>query len=462
MNSYHPDTIAAIATGPASGAIGIIRFSGELAIEIARKFFKTTSTEAFLPRKLLHGNWALPAGEVLDDVMCVVMPAPNTFTGEDVCEVYAHGGIFHLRRLLRLTLDSFPDVRLADPGEFSKRAYLNGKLDLTQAEAIHGLVTATSDMAVRGHIANLSGRLKNIVHDLRTRILKLLALVEASFEFPEEDIEIITAKSLLAELSHVQKILCDVQSSYALSRFSEGAVKVAILGEPNVGKSSLFNALIARDRSIVSEIPGTTRDLVDATCSIGGLNFQFYDSAGIRYTTDPIESFGIERARLSARDADLVLMLFSDLRADLAAQKLKLVSLNDLQDIEKKTLCVFTKADLLGDDALLKLKQLGFDAVVSALSGFGLNDLLKIIETRFCTSESVHNYVQINARQSQIVSKSMGCVSDLKSQLEQSQPQLEIVAESLRELAELLGLITGTITTDEVLGEVFNTFCIGK
>lgn len=463
------DTIIAIATGPASGAIGILRLSGPSSLALVKRSFCSSQSSAasaacdFLPRTFFHGRLFSLEHELLDEVMVVFFPAPHSFTGEDVVEIHAHGGMAHLRHLLQGLLSNAHQLslalRVADPGEFTRRAYLNGKLDLTQAEAIHGLIIAESDLAVRGHLSNLGGHLRKIITDLRSSLIACLSQVEAGFEFPDEDIQTFSLERIRSCVSQIESSLLQLRGCFQLSRLSDNSVRIAIIGRPNVGKSSLLNAILSQDRAIVSDIPGTTRDFVEGSLQLGGVKFTFIDTAGVREAEGPIEALGISRSHQLFADSDAVIFL-----TDCPTENVH-VEVNSLfssQHAENKILYVLNKYDLHAPLHSLDSLHPHFDSVISTYTRFGIDTLLEKVSSMYSVQNNVHNYVHINERQMDIILKSMSCVSYIKDYLRSPNVSDELLAADLRHLSDTLAEMTGAVTKDQVLDEIFSKFCIGK
>lgn len=455
-------SIIAIATPPQNGAIGVIRLSGPEALKSVLPFLKKTkrSDPARLePRRMTFVHFVTKQDEVLDKCLAVYMPGPHTFTGEDVVELHCHGNLYLLRRIIRELLVDSEDLRAAEPGEFSKRAFLNGKMDLSQAEAVHATISASSEAALRASLANLDGRLFRLVKQMRADLKSALALIEASFEFPEEDIQTFDPNAVKALLASVEKQLLDLKSGFRTSKILDLGVSVAIIGQPNVGKSSLSNALLVEDRSIVTDVPGTTRDVVESSKMIGGIKFVLRDTAGLRAAADFVEAIGVEKSYDEARRADIVLLLVAP-----PEHQAPVFNASGEQIILK----VFNKIDLecrqgetFGDAARRVLATRDFDLAISAKEGFGIEALEKKLLEAAQKNKNVQNNVHTNERQNDKILKGIDIIETIKKCDIEGFAE-ELVADELRRLVSTLGEITGEVTSDEVLGEVFSRFCIGK
>lgn len=471
MTSYYKDNIIAIATAPENGAIGVLRLSGPDALAIMKRIFIKPDGQAFAkirPRYLHYGHLVNLEGDLLDQCLGAYMAGPHSFTGEDVVEWQCHGNLNLLKRAVEaiLRLDKDFSLRSAGPGEFTKRAYLNGKLDLTQAEAVHELITASSDAAIEASLGNLDGRLASYINEIKEQLRISLALVEASFEFAEEDIQTFDIDEVQRLLKQVFEELGQLRSAFYSSKLYDQGVSVALVGEPNVGKSSLLNAILVEDRAIVTELAGTTRDVIDGTKLLGGLRFVFRDTAGLRQTEDRIESQGIERSLEWMRKSDIVCYVKESL--DDPAPEVE----KTLKDTGKPLIYIINKADLLFRSASDRgvdvekipqhLAQSDDHIVVSALSGFGLEKLeqklLDIIDERY----SVQNKIYVNQRQFRGIDGSLKVISQVIESIQTQSWTEEILAEELRQMICLLEDVTGVIDNEQVLGEIFERFCIGK
>lgn len=456
---YIYDTIAAIATPLGEGGIGIVRLSGEVVKEIVTSFFKPRYAEFPLKsHHLYYGNIIDPvSGEKIDEVLVSLMLAPYTYTREDVLEINCHGGIVPLKKVLDLVLAN--GVRLAEPGEFTKRAFLNGRLDLAQAEGLLQVIRAKTEEGLKASVDQLSGSLSSEVNEMRQQILFLLASLEATIDFPEEEIAALSRETMKVKVKELRdKALALLEEAEKGKIYREG-VKTAIIGRPNVGKSSLLNALLREERAIVTEVPGTTRDLLEEYINIKGIPLKIIDSAGIRKTKNQVEIIGVNRARSLIDRADLILFML-DAAEDLQEEDREIVSL--LQG--KKVIVLLNKTDLRQQLTAEKVKKvLGDTKIISTslIRGEGLTELEEAIyELIFSgTVEAERVSFLAGARQKQALRK-------VKAFLEEAWlnnlNDLDLLSSDLQAARTALGEITGETVGEDILDTIFAEFCIGK
>ncbi len=452
------DTICAIVTPPGTGGVGIVRISGKQSQNVLGKIWQgKVKVSQFESHKMHLGHLQDPISqEIVDNVLAVIMRAPHSYTGEDVVEISGHGGQMIMARVLGLCGKA--GARLAQPGEFTRRAFLNGKMDLAQAEAVADLIAANNESAGRLALNQLEGKLSAVISALLEELTNLRAFVEASIDFPEEDIEFIKKQGVAEKLEDLSNKLQILLSTYAEGRLLKDGVKVAIIGKPNVGKSSLFNCLVGNERAIVHHSPGTTRDLVSETIQIEGIAFQLVDAAGIRNEGHEVEMIGIERAREQIKKADLIIMVVDSPDTEV---------LNKL-DPQKTILCL-NKIDLLSSEQSAEyLQQLGTDwfalATISALQKKGISELRTALSS-FAVSEknigSEEGVVINSSRHKQALDDTVTYIGHaIKAVKENS--SAEFIAEHLTQASQSLGQITGQVSTDQVLDQIFSKFCIGK
>ena len=459
---YHSDdTIAAISTPVGQGGIGIVRMSGPSALAIADRIFvphKGDRPGAARSHSITYGRVVDPSeGRVVDEVLVSVMLAPRSYTKEDVVEFNCHGGMAPVQALLELVLAQ--GARLAGPGEFTKRAFLNGRISLAQAEAVMDLISARTEESLRIAAEQLSGGLSERLSSIRESLLEVCALAEAYIDFPEEGIEAETSGQMERELLKIKGELERLSETFREARFFREGFAVAIVGRPNVGKSSLLNALIEKDRAIVTEIPGTTRDLIEEYLDIRGLPVRIVDTAGIRDTAEIVEKEGVRRSIEAMEKADFVVAMFDGSRGA-EDDDLELLKRIDA----KKAVIAVNKCDL---SEKLKLEDIGNAGGryihISALTGVGLDELKSAIfefatGARGCEKEGI---VVSNVRHKLALDRATSAIGMAADALASGLP-LEIFSMELREAADSVGEITGVVTTEEILDKIFSDFCIGK
>lgn len=457
---YKEDTIAAIATPVGEGGVGIVRVSGPEAERIAATLFlRDNGRNGRLKSHILHyGMIRDPkTDKILDQVLLAIMRKPRSYTGEDVVEVHCHGGVFLVRRILGLILSQ--GARHAEPGEFTKRAFLNGRIDLAQAEAVLDLVSARTEKGVELALSQIRGDLSNWVGDLREALLDILAEVEAAIDFPEEEIELLERSALLTKIDDVRFKINAIISTYEWCRlFREGA-KVCICGRPNVGKSSLFNALLGEERVIVTPIPGTTRDVIEESINLDGLPAVLWDTAGIREATDEVEQIGVNlsRERLEKSEAAIIVVDGSASLTDedkiflsAATKKTGLIAINKMdleQRIEREQL-----QQIAGDKKIV---------TVSARQGGGIQELKESLRENILPMDIEPPFVLTNLRHKSALECGERALADARLALQEAQPP-ELVALALQQAKENLEEVIGLVQNHDILELVFSKFCIGK
>lgn len=462
-------TIAAIATSPGVGAIAVIRISGVEAIKICEKLFVPTKKGKKLsnePAYTIHHGKIVDKDKVIDHVLVSLFKAPHSYTGEDVLEISCHGSTLIQQQILELLIAN--GATYAQPGEFTLRAFLNGKMDLSQAEAVADLISSSSEAARRVAIDQMRGGFSNQLKLLRDQLLHFISLIELELDFSEEDVEFANReqlKKLVDDIySHTSKLL----ESFKLGNVIKSGVPVTIAGKPNVGKSTLLNRLLNDDKAIVSDIAGTTRDSIEDTVNLNGINFRFVDTAGLRETTDTIEALGIERTYIKISQAIIVLML-TDARESIEDLIGNVTDVHEKLRDNQKMIILVNKADLVDpfhlksvESALHSRFSNAKTIIFSAKHGTNL----KLLENELVSdySHSISNFESVvvtNARHYESLLKakenlervSEGILSNLSS---------DLLAMDIRQVLHFIGEITGEITTDEILGSIFSKFCIGK
>lgn len=457
-------TIAAISTPYGAGGIGIVRISGSDAFTIAgrifagRKPFKDIGSHT-----ASHGKIIDPEnGRLLDDVLLIKMNGPRTFTGEDVVEINCHGGVIVLKNVLSLVLKQ--GAQAAGPGEFTKRAFINGRMDLAQAEAVIDLIHSKTEESSRAAAAQLEGRLSENIRRERRKLIELIAHIEAVVDYPEHDIEELTGGRIYEGVCAVREALSKIAQGYEKGRLLREGLSAAIIGKPNAGKSSLLNELAGSSRAIVTDVPGTTRDVIEEYINVRGIPVRFLDTAGLRITRDPVESIGVERAQKAAREADLIIVVL-DAGTGLQAEDIEI-----LEGVEaKKKIVVINKTDIAQDEEIVnmrrQLKKYGSLPVVvaSMLDGTGAEELMDEIEGLFLKGKlELNSEVLItNARHRQLLDRAIQCL-DAAGAAHKGGLPLDFVTIDIKESADYLGQITGESVSEDVVREIFSRFCIGK
>lgn len=453
------DTIAAIATARGAAALAVVRLSGPDALAVADRCFPAQRL-ATAPSHTAHvGYVTAPDGERLDQVVATVFRAPASPTGEDVVEFSCHGGDVAPQRVLRALLEA--GARLARPGEFTERAFLHGKLDLAQAEAVADLIHARSTMAHRVALRHLEGRYSEVLASLREDLLHLAGLVELELDFAEEDVAFADRDELLDLVDRADRLLADLLGSHRLGRFVREGVRVAIAGRPNAGKSTLLNALLGRDRAIVSPTPGTTRDVLEAETEIAGLAFTFVDTAGLRATHDPIEAEGVRRAEHVVRTADLVLYVH-DAALGLDADERAWLEAFAAAEASPPLLLVANKVDLL-DDGGVDPECIPLSAQAAVQHPGALAPLLEALERAVLPDLAAAEDAAVVTRERhrQHLEGARAALARVRAALEAGISG-DLLAPDLRAALRELGAITGATTTEDVLDAIFSRFCIGK
>lgn len=455
------DTIAAIATAPGEGGIGIIRISGADSIAIASSIFKPFYKENLLDypnRSLVYGN-IVDSDRVIDEVLIARMEGPNSYTAEDVVEINCHGGFISVKKILELVLKK--GARLADPGEFTKRAFLNGRIDLSQAEAVIDIINAKTDQSHDIAQTQLEGTLSQKVRSLRNMITEVLAQVEVAIDYPEEDIEFITYKELTDKTSQIQKEVVKMYETSDTGKILREGLKTAILGKPNVGKSSLMNWILGENRAIVTEIAGTTRDVIEEFVNIKGIPLKIVDTAGIRETDDIVEKIGVEKSRDHMKSSDLVLVVLD------SSRELEEDDLEILDAINpKKTLVLINKIDLESRLDMDKVKEyIAEENIIhiSAMENKGLESIHDKIEAMVYEGRvSNKGDVMItNTRHKDAIYKAMNSINDAIKGLEDHM-SYDFIGVDLKDAWDSLGFINGDTVTEDLLDTIFKNFCIGK
>lgn len=450
------DTIAAIATATGRGGVGIVRVSGPKARQVADHLLSINSLQ---PRHAYYCDFKSRNGDVLDQGIALFFPGPNSFTGEDVLELQGHGGPVILDLLLREITQL--GIRLARPGEFSERAFLNDKLDLAQAEAIADLIDATTEQAARNALHSLQGAFSKRIHELVEALIHLRIYVEASIDFPEEEIDFLSDGKVAGDLDSIIIKLEEVFKEARQGALVRDGMRVVIAGRPNAGKSSLLNALSGRESAIVTSIEGTTRDVLREHIHIDGMPLHIIDTAGLRDSPDEVEQIGIQRAWQEIQQADRVLLLVDSRQTQLTGPyEIWPEFVEKLQDPTKITL-VRNKIDLSQEAAGLFEDEKGIYIGISAATGAGIDELKQHLKTIMGFSANSESGFTARRRHLDALERAQTFLASGKAQL-QGYAAGELLAEDLRQAQNALGEITGEFTPDDLLGRIFSSFCIGK
>lgn len=459
------DTIAAIATPPGTGGIAVIRLSGPQALSILGKIWTGSDPANFTPRTVHLGTISDTHGTPIDQTVATFFKAPASFTGEDTIEISCHGSTLIQRQILHAMISA--GARAAQPGEFTQRAFLNGRIDLTQAEAIADLIAASSQAAHDIALAQTKGIFSDELANLRNQLLELTTLLELELDFSEEDIHFADRKHLLTLTKRIHDRLTRLTDSYASGNAMRQGIAIAIAGAPNTGKSTLLNRLSDDDKAIVSDIPGTTRDTIEATATINGLSLRFIDTAGIRPTDDQIENLGIQRAIEQLRRADFILWLIDPTHPLEPQHTLLQTHIETLRNTPH--LILITKADIseittdhIFPPATFRSLPQTVILKISALTGQGIPNVINhITETFTNTYNPRQETVIANARHYEALSLALQSIGRVKEGLETGYTA-DMISADLRDTISHLGVITGAITTPEILSTIFSRFCIGK
>ncbi|CAM3221045.1 tRNA uridine-5-carboxymethylaminomethyl(34) synthesis GTPase MnmE [Lactococcus hircilactis] len=448
------DTIAAISTPLGEGAISIVRLSGANALKIAGEVFRGKNLEEVASHTINYGH-VFDQDTLLDEVMVSVMRAPKTFTREDIVEINTHGGIAVTQEILQVLLRH--GARLAEPGEFTKRAFLNGRMDLAQAESVMDLIRAKTDKAANIAVKQLNGSLSVLINSIRQEILEALAQVEVNIDYPEyDDVETMTSQMLIEKTAHFQALLTHLLATAKRGKILREGLKTAIIGRPNVGKSSLLNQLLREEKAIVTDIAGTTRDVITEFANIGGVPLELIDTAGIRETEDIVEKIGVERSVKTLKEADLILLVL-DASSALTKKDVELLKLST----SSHRIILLNKTDLPEKIEWNQLPE-GFIRI-SALNNENLDAVEEKINALFFAGsmDAKDATVLSNARHIGLVEKALAALTEANAGLAAGLP-VDLVQVDITRCWQILGEITGEAAPDELITQLFSQFCLGK
>ena len=456
-------TIAAISTAPAIGGIGIVRMSGKDCFEVLEKIFKPKNPETIeniAGYIIKYGTIVNPeTNRVVDEVLVSYFKCPKSYTAENMCEINSHGGIVVLREILELCLKN--GAELAKPGEFTERAFLNGRIDLTQAEAIIDIINAKSTREAQESANQLEGYLSRKINEIREKIMDIMVKIEANIDYPEYDVEEVSNKDAENKLKEIENELIKLSKTFENGKILKEGVKIAIIGSPNAGKSSLLNSMLKEERAIVTDIAGTTRDIIEEQISIEGIPFKVIDTAGIRDAKDKIEQIGIEKSKKAANEADVILAVF-DSSVPLNDEDREILNLLK----HKKSIIVLNKTDLkqIVNNECKEIQDVNTEVInISWKNNEGLERIYKSLVKMFNLNQiNLDNELTItNIRHQELINKAIESTRMALNDLNNSMP-IDIISINIKEILEHLGEITGDNVSEDIIKRIFAKFCLGK
>ncbi len=448
---YNEDTITASATNPGTGAISVVRISGKESFGIVDKIFDGKLKISNALSHTIHYGKIIDSGNVIDDVLVALFRSPNSYTGEDSCEISSHGSAYIVKKIIELLVDQ--GARLAEPGEFTKRAFLNGKIDLAQAEAVADVISSSTEASLKGARNQLDGVLSAKVGELRKGLISVLSLLELELDFVEEEIEFVPLKEVKKKINQFVREIEKLMNTFHYGKVIRDGVNVVIAGKPNVGKSSILNFLLKESRAIVSKTPGTTRDVIREDIDIDGYLFRLFDTAGIRFTSDDVEREGVERSRDKVKNADVILFINDSTYGYDNEVYEEIKKLNTSANI----ITIFNKCDLKS------INSMKSEINVSAKTGEGMERLLELMKARV-DDEKIYtekSAVVTNIRHYDALKKAKEKLHNAIIAIDEKLSG-EFVSVDLRQGTDYLGEIIGEVTSDDILNNIFSKFCIGK
>ena len=456
-------TIAAISTAPAIGGIGIVRMSGKDCFEVLEKIFKPKNPETIeniAGYRIKYGTIVNPeTNRVVDEVLVSYFKCPKSYTAENMCEINSHGGIVVLREILELCLKN--GAELAKPGEFTERAFLNGRIDLTQAEAIIDIINAKSTREAQESANQLEGYLSRKINEIREKIMDIMVNIEANIDYPEYDVEEVSNRDAENKLKEIENELIKLSKTFENGKILKEGVKIAIIGSPNAGKSSLLNSMLKEERAIVTDIAGTTRDIIEEQISIEGIPFKVIDTAGIRDAKDKIEQIGIEKSKKAANEADVILAVF-DSSVPLNDEDREILNLLK----HKKSIIVLNKTDLkqIVNNECKEIQDVNTEVInISLKNNEGLERIYESLVKMFNLNQiNLDNELTItNIRHQELINKAIESTRMALNDLNNSMP-IDIISINIKEILEHLGEITGDNVSEDIIKSIFAKFCLGK
>ncbi len=449
------DNIIAVSTLVGESAINIIRLSGDDVIKIVNKYF-SRDLENFESNTINYGKF-IYENEIIDEVLVSIFKAPKSYTTENIVEINCHGGVTATNKIMEILL--LDDVRQAEPGEFIKRAFLNGRIDLVEAEAVGDLISSSTESARKLSINGINGEISKLINSLRKDIMKIIGNIEVNIDYPEyEDVEVITIKMLKEKMKDIKEKFMNLYKNSEKTNIIKNGINISIIGRPNVGKSSLLNKLTGEEKAIVTDIEGTTRDIVEGKINLDGIILNLIDTAGIRKTEDKVEKIGVDKSYETLEKSDLILLVLSNSN-ELNLEEKKIIEKNS-----KKVIVVVNKNDLPQKINLDELNKRNINYVkISIKNNEGIEELLNLIKEKF-DIDNINNsdftYLS-NSRQISLLKKSINIIKEIEKSIQKNVP-IDLIEVDIRNLWDTLGEITGETYKDELLDEIFSNFCLGK